>query len=80
MRAPPSIPNRLSEAPPNTVTLRIGLLSFLFFFLSFLFFKDFIYLFGRERKREKELGGEGDADCPLSREPDWRLDPPVLGL
>ena len=51
-----------------------------------LFFKDFIYLFEREResKREREhkWGGgaerKGEADFPLSSEPDSGLDPRTL--
>ena len=42
------------------------------------FFKDFIYLRAREQgEREHELG-EGQADSPLSREPNTGLDPRTL--
>ena len=40
------------------------------------FFKDFIYLFVREREHKQE---EGEAGFPLSREPDVGLDPRTLG-
>ena len=50
-----------------------------------IFLKDFIYLFDRERKWENtsRCGGggqqaEGEADCPLSREPHAELDPRTL--
>ena len=51
-------------------------------FLS-LFFKKNIYLFIWERGRERaQVGegaeGEGEADFPLSREPDAGLDPKTL--
>ena len=44
-----------------------------------LFLKDFIYLFDRQRKRERtQVGGvearEREAGSPLSREPDVGLD------
>ena len=47
-----------------------------------LFFKDFICLFERERDSERhhEQRGEGEADSPLSREPDEGLDRRTLGL
>ena len=55
-------------------------------FIFILFFKDFIYLFeiksmngstgGAERERKKE--GEGEADSPLSREPNEGLNLRIL--
>ena len=42
-------------------------------------FKDFIYLFERERAHKRGSGAEGEADSPLSREPDAGLDPRTLG-
>ena len=52
----------------------------------FFFFKDFIYLFDRERERERahkqaerQAKGEGEEGSPLSREPDVGLDPRTLG-
>jgi len=47
---------------------------FRFYFL--FIFKDFIYLF--ERAREGGVS-EGEADSPLSREPDVGLDPETPG-
>jgi len=48
-----------------------------------LFFKDFIYLFARERERtsraEGGTEGEGEAGSPLSREPHAGADPRTLG-
>ena len=47
----------------------------------FFFFKDFIYLFDRERGEHKQgagAKGEGEARSPLSREPDMGLDPRTL--
>ena len=50
------------------------------------FFKDFIYLFEREREHEVvvmvgccEAEREGEVDSPLSREPGAGLDPRILG-
>ena len=42
----------------------------------------FVTFFNLERKRTSRGGGgaEGEADSPLSREPDPRLDPKTLGL
>ena len=49
----------------------------------FVCFKDFIYFFDRERESaqagERQAEGEGEADSPLSREPNARLDPRTLG-
>ena len=50
----------------------------------FFFFKEFIYLFDRERETVRERTqaggvGEGEAGFPLSREPDAGLDPRTLG-
>ena len=44
------------------------------------FFKDFVYLFEKERENEQGGGteGEGEADSSLSREPDTGLDPRTL--
>ena len=47
--------------------------------------KDFIYLFNTDRKGERtQVGGaaegEGEADSPLSKEPDVGLDPRTLRL
>ena len=56
---------------------------------DFFFFKDFIYLFQRKRERKYEgerattskgrTEGEGEADSPLSREPNVELDPRTPG-
>ena len=51
---------------------------FCFVLLKFLFFKDFIYL--SERKHAQlgsggEVEGEGEAETPLSREPEAGLNP-----
>jgi len=47
-----------------------------------LFFKDFIYLFEREHEKrgdsEGEAEEEGEADSPLSKEPNVGLDPRTL--
>jgi len=52
-------------------------------FISFIFFKDFIYLFDRKRhsKRSTQAGGvgEGEAVFPPRREPDAGLDPRTPG-
>ena len=41
----------------------------------------FIYLRERKRARKRTKGGaEGEADSPLSREPEVGLDPRTLGL
>jgi len=51
--------------------------------VTLFYFKDFIYLCVREREREHKQGerqAEGEADSPLSREPDEGLDPRTLGL
>ena len=45
---------------------------FLLIFIIFLFFKDFIYLFMRERERGRDRQREKQAPC---REPDAGLDP-----
>ena len=42
-----------------------------------IFFKDFIYLFDRERAQAER---EGEAGSPLSREPDVELNPRTPGL
>ena len=47
------------------------------------FFKDFIYLFDRERVQERAQAGEtaegeGEAGILLSKEPDVELDPRTL--
>ena len=48
--------------------------------LSSFYFKDFICLFEAEREQESTEGGaEGEADSPLSREPDAALNPRTLG-
>jgi len=52
--------------------------------LFFFFFKDFIYLFDRERHTAREgtqaAGvGEGEAGFLRSREPDAELNPRTLG-
>ena len=50
----------------------------------FLFLKDFIYLFETRQESEHEQGGgakgerEGEADSPLSRDPDLGLNPRTL--
>ena len=48
------------------------------------FFKDFIYVFDRERVSEHEQGrqaeGGGEAGSLLSKEPDVRLNPRTPGL
>ena len=46
--------------------------------------KGYIYLFEREKEREREIaqpggGAEGEADSPLSREPDVGLGPRTSG-
>ena len=48
--------------------------------MFFFFFKIlFIYLREREHKQGwEEKGAEGEADSPLSREPDEGLDPRIL--
>ena len=55
-----------------------------FIFKFFYFFKDFIYLFGRERETATEgtqAGGEGEGEAgfPPSRGPDVGLNPRTLG-
>ena len=47
---------------------------FLYFYLKILF----IYLRERQREREHQQGGEGEADSPLSGEPDAGLDSRTL--
>ena len=50
-------------------------------FSSFIFLKDFIYLFDRQRSqvdRDTSREREGEAGFPLSREPDVGLDPRTL--
>ena len=50
--------------------------------IFFFFFKDFIYLFAREREGAqagRAAEGEGEAGFLLSREPKVRLDPRTLG-
>ena len=47
-----------------------------------IFFKDFIYLFGREieyRQVEWQAEAEGEAGSLWSKEPDVGLDPRMLG-
>ena len=56
---------------------------FLFLLISFFFLKkDFISILERERERaqveEGEAEREGEADFPLSREPDVGLNPRTL--
>jgi len=54
------------------------------FIFIYLFFKDFIYLFDRERETAREGtqaggAGEGEAGFPQSREPNAGLDPRTPG-
>ena len=54
----------------------------LFLFTLINFFKDFIYLFDRQRSqvgREADREREEEAGSPLSRKPDGGLDPRTLG-
>ena len=51
-------------------------------FLSFFFFKDFIYLFDRDRDSQREgtqAGGVGEEEAGSEEEPDVGLDPTTLG-
>ena len=61
-----------------------SLYTLMILFSYILFFKDFIYLFDTERKKESaQVGGaaeaEGEADTPLSREPKAGPHPKTLG-
>ena len=53
-------------------------------FIFFIFKKDFIYLFYRERERkhkqrEKQAEGKGEAGSLLNKEPNMGLNPRTLG-
>ena len=61
--------------------VRVGYLLSVCTLLLLLFFKDFIYLFDRERSqvgREAGREREREAGSPLSREPDVGLNPRTL--
>ena len=68
----------------NLFNLKCSSFSRLYVFLNFFIkhiFKDFIYLFERERREHKWCRrgeGEGEVDYLLSREPDAGLDPRTL--
>ena len=60
---------------PNEDSLCVNFCKCVFTFMS-VFLKDFIYL--KESEREYNLG-KGEADSPLSGEPDGGLDPRTPG-
>ena len=74
--------NEFCSLLTHIVSIHLGL-SNLFHscFLSLSIFKDFIYLFDRQRSQVGREAGreEEEAGSPLSREPDAGLDPKTLG-